>query len=132
MHPDIQKAINLIDRKITGLQRAKQALLDEFEDGNTSTDQNKMSARSVSSHHPGKPKTTQKMRLIKLLQAESPLTRVEIVEKSGIPKGTIASLLNDKETFEGQDGKWQLKVKNRMFLPSQSEGLSSAFKAETP
>lgn len=43
-----------------------------------------------------------------MLQNEGPLPRSEIMKRTGFPKGTIATSLNDKETFFSKDGLWHL------------------------
>ena len=107
MHPDIEKAIGLIDRKIAGLQRVRQTLLDEFGDKNIPTD-NKMPFPSSLAKKTKKTKKTRRLDVIKLLQEEGPLARPEILRKTGFPVGTISFILNDKTTFENKNGKWQL------------------------
>jgi hypothetical protein len=97
MHQDIGKAIDLIDYKIAELQRAKRTLIEAFGQKIPST----MSL-------PGMSKGGRKETVIKLLQDEGPLTRAEIIEKAGIPKGTVATVLNDKKTFKSKKGKWHL------------------------
>jgi hypothetical protein len=139
MHPDITKAIELIDRRIEGLQRAKQELLNAFGDERVSAvNGNRPSSQSVPPQKPAqsfikKPKT-QKDKLIEFLEKEGPHTRGEIVKKTGIPEGTVAALLSEKRGFENHDHKWSVKAaeRYRMPLPFPSGELSSAQEAETP
>lgn len=135
MHPDIQKAIELIDRKIAGLQTVRDALISEFGDVHSSSSEKKTSSIPDSPRSSDGPKPpTRKEQIIKLLEVEGPLSRSEIVKKSGIPEGTVANTLNDKVTFESLLGKWRLKesTKRRVIVPIQSEELSSAAEAEIP
>ena len=46
------------------------------------------------------------------LKEAGPLTRGEILERTGFPIGTIAFVLNDKAMFRSESGKW---------YPAQSE-----------
>ena len=108
MYPDIEKAIQLIDTKIAELQNAKRTLLEAFGRNinlgptTTSVQTRTMDANLTVLRSP------RKATLIKLLKEQGPLSRSEIIKKSDIPKGTIAYLLNDKETFVSQDGKWSV------------------------
>jgi len=95
MHQDIEKAIDLIDHKIVELQRAKRTLIEAFGE--------KTLQVAPSS---GTAKITRKEAIIRLLQEEGPLLRSEILKKSGIPKGTVASVLNDKTIFKNKKNKW--------------------------
>jgi hypothetical protein len=104
MHPDIEKAIGLIDRKIAGLQRVKQTLLDEFGEKAVSVDNKTF----LSPRKTKKVKKTRKVAIMKLLHEEGPLARSEILQKTGFPLGTVSFILNDKTTFSNKDGKWQL------------------------
>lgn len=48
-------------------------------------------------------------KVISFLQANGPSKRMEIIQKSGIPAGTIANVLTRKDIFRHrQDGKWEL------------------------
>lgn len=101
MHPDIEKAINLIDEKITELQKAKQTLLEAFGDGI-----NRIQPPVPRFFRRESPPLTRRDMLINLLKNEGALSRAEILEKTHFPLGTVATILNDKETFSNKDGKW--------------------------
>jgi hypothetical protein len=101
MHPDIEKAIDLIDHKIAELQKAKRTLLDVFGEGNIAL-------------QPGIPRLikrkplTRREAVINLIKNEGPQSRSEILNKTHIPIGTVASILNDKKAFMNKEGKWHL------------------------
>jgi hypothetical protein len=97
MHQDIERAIELIDHKIIELQRAKRTLIEAFGEKSTQI--------APSS---GTTKITRKQTIIKLLQEEGPFTRSEILQKTNIPRGTVATVLNDKNVFRSKKGKWYL------------------------
>ena len=111
MYPDIEKAIQLIDAKIAELQNAKRTLLEAFgRTVNLGAGTATVQAKAINANLTviG---TTRKAELVKLLQEQGPLRRSEIIKRSDIPKGTIAYLLNDKDTFVSQDGKWSVAEK---------------------
>lgn len=107
MHPDIEKTIDLIDHKIIELQRAKRTLVEAFGEKNIQVD-NKSSFPSGSLRKTKRKKRTRKHAVMKLLRQEGPLARSEILEKTGIPLGTVSFILNDKITFRHKEGKWNL------------------------
>lgn len=106
MSPDIQRVIEIIDQRIQSLQRVKEMLLKEF-----GVEQPLPGERRV--HIPDvqpEGKKTRKQFLVDFLREHGPQTRKEIREKANLPLGTIAFLLNDKDTFQRlQDGKWAAK-----------------------
>jgi len=107
MHPDIEKAINLIDHQITELQRAKRTLIEAFGERTVQVD-SKLPLSSLLLQRTKKTKRTRRQAVVKLLQEEGPFTRSEILQKTGIPLGTVSFILNDKTTFRNKDGKWHL------------------------
>ena len=106
MHHDIEKVIHLIDEKITELQKAKQTLLEAFGEKSNPTP-----TRTIKPQITCRRKFTRKDAVIKLIKNEGPLSRSDIQSKSGIPRGTIAAILIDKDTFISKDGKWDLRKK---------------------
>ncbi len=57
---------------------------------------------------------TRKGDIIRLLEVEGPMLRRDILLKTGFPKGTVASILNDKTTFnQREDEKWDLIKKEK-------------------
>jgi hypothetical protein len=105
MHPDMEKAINLIDHQILELQKARRILVEAFGEKGSSS-----GSRDLNRPLPFSRKTesTRKQAIIKLLQEQGPLTRSEILQKSGFPLGTISTYLNDKTVFKSKEGKWHL------------------------
>lgn len=104
MPPEIEKAVELIDAKILELRQAKATLLELFGEKLTYKDSSPLlfSGKNVV----GKKGPNRRDALIKFLLEEGPLSRSEIYARSGIPKGTVAGLLTDKNTFYGKEGKW--------------------------
>jgi hypothetical protein len=51
---------------------------------------------------------TRKQEIFNLLLIKGPLTRREIVEHTGMPRGSAATLYDNKKTFFSKDGKWYL------------------------
>jgi hypothetical protein len=102
--PEVQAIISLIDKKIAKLQQTKELLLSEF--GNNGTRQ-----RSQPAVGPSREQLTgtRKQQVAEFLRQHGPTPRREIVERTGIPIGTIAYVLNDSETFRQSHGKWDVK-----------------------
>lgn len=106
---ELYQAIEIIDRRIKSLTQLKQGLIDEFNLIAQTTiplplkyDIASAKKRMVSK------KPTNKDRIINLLKAEGPLGRGDIVKKTGIPVGSVAGVLTDKNTFISKDEKWHL------------------------
>src|SRR5713226_6034067 len=94
---DVQNVIDKLEQRITSMQQTIEMLRKEF---------------GIASHgnSPRKKKSKRKDQLIKFLTKNGPSSRKEIEENTHIPTGTIASLLNDKETFNRlESGKWEVK-----------------------
>jgi len=125
INPEIEKAIQVIEAKIEELQKARKVLIDLF--GSTVNLAATISAQNQTS----RPKLTlskpsRRDALIRLFEEQGPLSRSEIFKQSGFPKGTVAYLLNDKDTFVSKNGRWHL-VKNGGSEESQKEkGLTSS------
>jgi len=91
------------------LEQVRKMLLDEF-----GGDESYVGSLSLSLHPhaetsvEAKPET-RKESIVRLLKEKGPLTRREIRERTGFPPGTLAYVLNDKETFARmRTGKWRL------------------------
>src|SRR5262245_45918115 len=118
--PEIQAAIQAIDRKIAKLQSAKDLLISEFANAPTETDGGPPRPSSMSGGPPEpsfrnvfirpEPPSTRKDQITNFLKENGPSTRREIVSKTGIPEGTVSYVLNDSDTFRHLDklGKWEL------------------------
>jgi len=104
---EIEKAIELIDSKIDDLKQAKKTLLEAFGE-KTITPQKSSSMVRTNPPKPQLKRISRKDAVIKLIKKEGPLSRSQIIEKSGIPEGTVSYLLNDKTTFIGDNGRWNL------------------------
>jgi Winged helix-turn-helix DNA-binding len=89
----VEQTIALIDTRISVLQTIKRDLIREFADS------------SVAHRYLSKGR---RAALIQFLQLNGGTTRREIVEKTGIPVGTVSFLLNDKRIFTRSNGKWNL------------------------
>ena len=114
---DLEKAIMAIDRKIESLEQAKQVLVELFGDNSIKTSSRfqatvptapKLPVRRAHLPKPPTPPVTRKQQVIELLSKEGPLGRTEIHNKTGIPEGSIAMVLNDKNTFKSIEGKWHV------------------------
>lgn len=117
MQPEIEKAIDLIGRKIAELERAKRTLVEAFGERNVQTESELVtSSRS-------KKKGTRKKAVVKLLREEGPLSRSEIIQKTGFPLGTISTVLNDKSTFHSKESKWYL-VEEKIPKEQKEKGLT--------
>jgi len=109
--PDIKRAIEIIEQRIQSLQQIKEMLTTEFFGDDTST---ALGPKTVAiAIQGGAPKVvvgeqkTRKQALVGFLSENGPTTRGDILRKTGLPRGTIAFLLNDKNTFSRRDdGKW--------------------------
>jgi hypothetical protein len=55
--------------------------------------------------------TKRKDAVVQLLKEHGPLTRREIIQKTGFPEGTLSFVLNDKKKFYSKDDKWHLVEK---------------------
>ncbi len=55
---------------------------------------------------------------VQLLKEHGPLTRREIIQKTGFPEGTISFVLNDKKRFYSKDDKWYLVEEEKRNIES--------------
>jgi sulfite reductase alpha subunit-like flavoprotein len=101
---EIEKIIEMIDKKIRSLNQAKQILIAEFGLGKAET----IPGISMLKTHVVVKNPTRKDIVSNLIKEQGPLSRKEILEKTGLPKGTIAFVLNDKKRFYSKDVKWHL------------------------
>ena len=101
---DIKRAIEIIEARISSLQQIRNMLLEEFGVDNLKLDSSIAPQNTTSSGS-----ETRKQAVVKLLKAEGPLSRRDIRTKTAFPLGTIAYVLNDKETFKrSKGGKWSV------------------------
>jgi hypothetical protein len=94
-------------QRIEDLRRKRDLLLKSC-NGDSPAPQRQTKQRSTQKS--GKPVTPAAQKLIDFLQTNGPTPRGEIVNKSGIPGGTIAYLLNSfkKKFKQDSDGKWDV------------------------
>lgn len=120
MHPDIRKALSVIDKQIADLAKAKESLIAIFGSMGNSTlqeiesDKPLSRAAEVIQRVEAAKGESRKESIIKLLDKEGPLTRTEMAQKSGIPLGTLSFVLRDKNVFHNQEGKWSLIVNDNV------------------
>jgi hypothetical protein len=109
MDSDIEKTVEIIEQRILKLQQIKAMLLAEF--GVTAApirSAAKLPTTSGSNENGnGNRSHTRKQQLMTFLTEHGPSSRGTINEKSGIPKGTIASLLS-KPGFVRRSKKWHV------------------------
>lgn len=107
MDQDITKIIELIDKKIKALTVTRQTLIDEF--GNGRLESFPQLPLMQHRHRETNKKQSRKDTVEKLIREQGPMSRKEIVEKSGVPKGTVAYVLNDRNRFVSKGNKWHIK-----------------------
>jgi hypothetical protein len=105
MNPDIQKALAIIDQRIENLVDIRTKLAEEFGSApETTRSAPKLLATNTSN---GNGSLTRKQQLVAFLTEHGPAKRGKINAESGIPKGTVAALLN-KPGFVRRFGKWHV------------------------
>lgn len=113
MNTELEKIIFQIDKKIKALEQAKKVLHDEFGEHRSVIMQASFAESDGIEKGTSTKKKSRKQAIVDLIIQEGPLTRAEIVSKTGLPLGTIAFVLNDKRTFYNEGGKWNLKAENK-------------------
>ncbi len=108
MNSDIEKAVGIIEQRILNLQQIKSMLLAEF-NGTAVPTGGAAKRPTSSSNGNGNGNQSRKDQLAKFLVEHGPSSRATINDKSGIPKGTIANLLN-KPGFVRRDRKWTVSA----------------------
>jgi hypothetical protein len=115
MNPDIRKAVEVINNRIENLEHIKAMLLEEFGAGSvlgemaTSDSRPRLLRADIGANGNGGGEG-RRAQLARFLRHHGPARRTEINTKSGIPKGTIAFLLNKWPEFVSRRGKWQLAI----------------------
>jgi hypothetical protein len=108
--PDIQKAIEIIDRKIQSLLVARNQLAQAFgiADAPQSQPSQQLQMRLVPPNAAPQ-QLPRKEALAAFLIQNGSMSRSEIVSRSGLPEGTVSYCLNDKRFFEqSEDGVWSV------------------------
>ncbi len=127
--PDIQKAIEIIDRKIQSLQAARNQLAHAFgieESAQSVPKPSQLQIKLVppngaSQHLP------RKEALAAFLIQNGPMSRADIVARSGIPEGTVSYCLNDKRFFEqSADGLWSATEFSKKGFEMRNGGQSAS------
>jgi len=119
MNPDILKAVEIINQRIAHLEQIKSMILSEFgapiaspvRTNGASSAAFKLTAHD-GGHVPIKGQNgKRKEELKQFLVSNGPSKRAKIIAESGIPRGTIAYLLNSNSEFvRRNDGKWQVDI----------------------
>jgi hypothetical protein len=117
--PDIKRAIEIIEQRIQSLQQVKEMLVTEFfgEEQPASPDPVPETTPWLFNQPKRKitlppVQKTRKQTLIDFLKQHGPSVRGQIMEQTKMPRGTLAFLLNDKETFSRlDDGRWMIRQK---------------------
>lgn len=104
--PEIKRVIEMIDQRIQSLQTVKNMLITEF------FGEQQIIPFASQSPTPEIADTskTRKEVLKDFLTTRGPSRRKDILTETKMPKGTVAFLLNDKETFQRlSDGRWRVR-----------------------
>lgn len=110
---DIKRVIEILHQRKQALDKIEEMLLKEFGGEEESIGLGATLPQAIAdTKEPQKvefPKT-KKQFLVDFIKSHGAQTRKELEEKTGVPKGTIASCLNDKEIFVRRaDRKWTVK-----------------------
>jgi hypothetical protein len=136
----ILQAIRIIDDKIASLQAARNQLANAFGIGNNPFSPSTHPSIAVphltapaSKPQPiseQQPKTPggRKVQLAEFLFASGPMSRVAIVEKSGLPEGTVSYCLNDKRFFvQAANGDWDINDFSRKGLEMKDQSGTGVY-----
>jgi hypothetical protein len=124
LNQEIRAAIHHIDQRVAKLLKLKEMLLEEF-----SVEAEPIHSSSAATCRRGpkksaspKAKKTRRQDLVNFLKLNGPSRRREMLEKTGVPKGTIAYLLADKKTFiRLEDGRWDVRKTGAASPPPKGE-----------
>ena len=103
MVSDIVGAIEVIDGRIARLRELRKQLAEEFgiaQKTHVSSSPNPLLDKAG--------EKTRKEELADFLKAHGPKTRMEIINQTGIPAGTVSFCLKDKQFEKNEEGKWHL------------------------
>jgi hypothetical protein len=103
MPNEIEQAVALIDQKIESLKKLRDQLVQEF--GQSAP--LKAVAASVPGLNGGG-RVNRKDQVADYIRLHGPSSRPDIIAGTGIPVGTVAYVLNDKERFQARRGKWNV------------------------
>jgi len=125
---DILQAIRIIDDKIASLQDARDRLASAFgvttppvpdvtaRTATVSPTQNLSPIVKLNAERQMAPRG-RKEQLAEFLRTHGPMPRAEIIEKAGLPEGTVSYCLGDKRFFvQVDDGSWDITEFSRRGL----------------
>lgn len=101
-----------LDRRIARLQQIRQMLVEEYGQAPSSDATSKRASAAMAASLRGRRAhgnngPTRKAAIHEWLKANGPATRNEVISGSGLPEGTVGSLLSRcNDLFENRDGKW--------------------------
>jgi len=138
MDEKITKAIDLIEQKIQSLLNEAKSREDEArslqgviarlreafgsENGRGSEQPAQAYAQLPLPRNRQQPQT-RKQQIMELIRSRGPLRRAEIIETGGVPRGTVAFVLNDKDTFRQlKDGRWDLVAQQGEEFVTEEKG----------
>ncbi len=113
IHPEIKKTIELIDERISSLVKLRTTLAQEFGIESPPTLRKAESATRQLQLPEISGKFTRQQQVVAFLKEHGPKKRKDIATQLEIPTGTVAFVLNDKNTFQGLGkGLWALVEEN--------------------
>jgi len=116
MNADILKAVQIINQRIENLEKIKAMLLEEYGAESTfpkSTVRTAQTTLLTLQNANGNGHGTRRDQLVRFLTEHGPAKRATIIARSGMPKGSIAFLLNQKDYFaRTSDGMWTARIRN--------------------
>jgi len=121
INPNIQATVDLLDERISNLQKIKQMLLSEYgiAENGAKLSTAVRAPRKPPRKAPNAGRSPRRRQLIDFLCTDGPTRRGEIVQKTGMPMGSVSYLLNDKKTFRRLDsGKWDVRKELKAGIPS--------------
>ena len=140
---EIWQAIKIIDDKIASLQAARNQLANAFGIGNNPFPPSTHAQNIAVAHatppvhatapvwkptvHSEQPKaaTGRKVQLAEFLYKHGAMPRTTIVEKSGLPEGTVSYCLNDKRFFvQAANGDWDINDFSRKGLQMKDHSIT--------
>jgi len=109
--PEVQRIIEIIDRKILALWEARKELEAEYElEPNNQINAIALHADINSSIRLPAGQKSRKMQLARFLEESGPMTRKEIILNCGFSEGTVSYCLNDRALFTRlSDGRWDVE-----------------------
>lgn len=122
MEDDVQRTIEKIDERIRELEATKKVLMQTFGVKSAGVIRRRLVC-------PGPPplsplsSPTRKKAIEELLRQRGPMRKVDILEQTGFPEGTVSYVLNDAE-FQNIEGKWSLvegELKEEPLLKRKSQ-----------